>query len=175
MPDADERPEGDDPAGSGVDLGGPRPILIANEAPEPTWLGGDPADAGDGGGPIDPHCVILMGFRAISLTLSESYGAASLKVQKIIRKALRTSTAEDWTFVWGASGAICQWVDSVRPAMTCSDKDTKEQSRLLATAQQAGQDALESILSLLPAEEEPRLTPVFPRGDILTPALTAAR
>ena len=48
--------------------------------------------------------------------------------------------------------------------MACTDKDAEEQSRLLANAQQAGKDALESILSLLPAEEEPWLTPVYPKG-----------
>ena len=59
--------------------------------------------------------------------------------------------------------------------MACSDKNTEDQSQLLADAQQAGKDALESILSLLPVEEEPWLTPVFPwAADILTLALTAA-
>ena len=49
MPDADEWPGDDDPVGSGAE-----PILIADEAPEPAQLGGDPADAGEGGEPQDP-------------------------------------------------------------------------------------------------------------------------
>ena len=60
--------------------------------------------------------------------------------------------------------------------MACSEKSTKDQSQLLADARQAGKDALETILNLLPEEEEPQLTPVFPRmADILDPALTAAQ
>ena len=50
-----------------------------------------------------------------------------------------------------------------------------EQSRLLQEARQAGKEATEDILALLPAEESPYLTPVVPREDILTPALTATR
>ena len=154
---------------------GPEPVLIADEAPERVQLGSDLADAGEGGEPQEPHQVILQGFRTISQTLSEAYGTASLEIQKIIWRALRISTAEDWTFIWGASGAIRQWVDSVRPAMACSGKSTKDQSQLLADARQAQKDALELILSLLPEEEEPWLTSVFPRAsDILDLALMAA-
>ena len=143
---------------------------------ERVQLGGDPADAGKGGEPQEPHQVILQGFRTVSQTLSGAYGAASLEIQKIIQRALRTSTTEDQTFIWGASGAIRQWVDSVRLAMACLDKSTEDQSQLLADARQAGKDALKSILSLLPEEEEPWLTPVFPHAaDILDLALTAAR
>ena len=89
---------------------------------------------------------------------------------------MRTSAAEDQTFIWGASGAICQWVDSVRLAMACLERSTKDQSQLLADTWQARKDALEMIISLLPKEEEPRLTLVFPRtADILDLALMAAR
>ena len=119
--------------GSGADPGDtsaliPGPILIANEAPEAARLRGDPADASEGGEPQDSHQVILRGFWTISQTLSEAYGATSLDTQKIIQRALRTSTAEDWTFIWGASGAIHQWVESVRPAMACLGKSTEDQS-----------------------------------------------
>ena len=49
----------------------------------------------------------------------------------------------------------------------------EEQSHLLQTAWQAGKEATEDILALLPAEESPYLTPVMPKEDILTPALQA--
>ena len=117
MPNADERHGDTDPAGSGAE-----PVLVADEAPEPVWLGGDPADAREGGEPQDPHQVILLCFQTVSQTLSEAYGVASLEIQKIVWRALRTYTTEDRTFIWGASGAIRQWVDSVRPAMACSGK-----------------------------------------------------
>ena len=42
-------------------------------------------------------------------------------------------------------------------------------------ARQAGKEATEDILALLPAEESPYLTPVVPKEDILTPALQATR
>ena len=100
MPDADERPGDEEPAGSRADTGAPsRPILIADEAPAPVPLGANPVDDSDGGGPQDPYQVILWGFRTVSQTLSEAYGTASCEVQKIIWSALRTSTTEDWTFV----------------------------------------------------------------------------
>ena len=40
--------------------------------------------------------------------------------------------------------------------MAYSEKSTKDQSQLLADARQAGKDALETILNLLPEEEEPQ-------------------
>ena len=42
-------------------------------------------------------------------------------------------------------------------------------------ARQAGKEAMEDILALLPTEESPYLTPVVPKEDILTPALQATR
>ena len=51
------------------------------------------------------------------------------------------------------------------------EESLEEQARLLQAAQQAGKEAMEDILALLPAEESPYLTPVMPKEDILTPAL----
>ena len=62
----------------------------------------------------------------------------------------------------GASGAIRQWVDSVRPAMAGIEESTKDQAQLLAQARQAGKDVLETILNFIPEEEEPKLTSSFP-------------
>ena len=121
--------------------------------------------------PLEPYQIILQGFRTISQTLSVAYGATSSEIQTLVRKSLAKATAEDWTFVWGASGAIRHWLDSVMPAMAATEKITKDQAQLLAETRQAGKDALDSILELIPEEEEPCLTPVFPRA---TPLLTAA-
>ena len=123
--------------------------------------------------PLEPYQIVLQGFWTVSQTLSAAYGAASSEIQTIIRKSLAKTTAEDRTFVWGASGAIRHWLDSVIPAMAAMEKSTKDQAQLLADARQAGKDALDSILEFIPEEEEqePRLTPVFPRA---TPLLAAA-
>ena len=105
-----------------------------------------------------------------------AYGAASAEIQIIIRKSLAKTTTEDWTFIWGASGAIHQWIDSVRPAMASSEESTKDQAQLLAEAQQAGKDVLETILNFIPEEEEPKLTSVFPRAThLLALALAVAQ
>ena len=61
----------------------------------------------------------------------------------------------------------------MHPAMDCMGESLEEQSRLLQTAQQARKKAMEDILALLPAEEDPYLTPVVPKEDLLTPALQA--
>ena len=106
-------------------------------------------------GPYPYPKIMLQGFRTLSQTLSAAYGAASAEIQIIVWKSLAKTTAEDWTFVWGASGAICQWVDSVRPAMASSEESTKDQAQLLAEARQAGKDVLDSILKFIPEEEEP--------------------
>ena len=62
----------------------------------------------------------------------------------------------------GNSGAICQWVDSIRSAMAGSEESTKDQAQLLVEARQAGKDVLETVLNFIPEEEEPKLTSVFP-------------
>ena len=122
--------------------------------------------------PLEPYEIILQGFWTISQTLSAAYGAAS----SIVRKSLAKTTAEDQTFMWGASGAICHWLDSVRLVMASTEESTKDQAQLLAEARQAGKDALDSILEFIPKEQEPQLTPVFPRAThLLAPALVVAR
>ena len=121
--------------------------------------------------PLEPYEIVLQGFRTVSQTLSVAYGAASAEIQIIVWKSLAKTTAEDWTFVWGASGAIRHWLDSVRPAMAAIEKSTKDQAQLLAEARQAGKDALNSILEFIPEEQEPQLTPVFPLAThLLAPA-----
>ena len=177
MPNANE-PQGDcDPAGSG-----PAPVLIPDEAPEGVQLGDNQAEAGgdeepqEPKEPLEPYQIVLQGFRTVSQTLSAAYGAASAEIQIIVRKSLAKTTAEDQTFVWGASRAIRQWIDSIRLAMAGSEKSTKDQAQLLAEARQAGKDVLETILNFIPEEEEPKLTSVFPWAThLLAPALAVAR
>ena len=77
----------------------------------------------------------------------------------------------DRTFVWGALAAIRRWVRAIQPAMDCMEESLEEQVRLLQMAQQAGKEATEDILALLPVEESLYLTPVVPKEDILTLAL----
>ena len=66
-------------------------------------------------------------------------------------------------------------MQAVQLAMDCMEESLEEQARLLQTARQAGKEAMEDILALLPVEESPYLTPVMPKEDILTPALQATR
>ena len=77
----------------------------------------------------------------MSQTLSVAYRATSAEIQIIVWKSLAKTTTGDRTFVWGASGAIRQHVDSIRPAMAGSNevtKGTKDPAELLAEARQAG-------------------------------------
>ena len=177
MPDASEPPGDRDPAGSW-----PVPMLIPDEAQEGAQLGDDQVEAGDDEEPqepkepLEPYQIVLQGFQTISQTLSAAYGAANAEIQIIVRKSLAKTTAEDRTFIWGASGAIRQWIDSVRPAMAGSEESTKDQAQLLAEARQAGKDVLETILNFIPEEEEPKLTSVFPRAThLLAPALAVVQ
>ena len=119
--------------------------------------------------------LIMQGFHAATRTLSDGYQEACKEVQTIVRKSLRRSTAIDHTFVWGASAAIRCWVRAVHRAMDCLGESIEEQLCLLQEARKAGKQATDYILSLLPKEENPYLTPVVPREDILIPALTATR
>ena len=138
--------------------------------------GGKPQEPEEPQEPLEPYQIVLQGFRTVSQTLSVAYGAASAEIQIIVWKSLAKTTTEDWTFVWGASGAIRQWVDSVRPAMASSEELTKDQAKLLAEARHAGKDFLDNILKLIPEEEEPKLTSVFPWAThLLAPALAVAR
>ena len=163
MPDTNE-PQGDrDPAGSR-----PMPMLVPNETQEGAQLGNDQMEAGDDEEPqepeepLEPYQIVLQGFQTVSQTLSVAYGAASAEIQIIVWKSLAKTTAEDRTFVWGASGAIHQWVDSVRPAMAGSEESTKDQAQLLVEAWQARKDVLETVLSFILEEDNPKLTSVFP-------------
>ena len=103
MPDANELQGVNDPAG---------PEPAPGEVPEGAQPGDDQVDAGDGEEPqepeepLEPYEIILQGFRTISQTLLAAYGAASSEIQTIVRKSLAKTTAENQTFVWGASGAI---------------------------------------------------------------------
>ena len=177
MPDTNEQPGNHDPTGSG-----PVPMQIPDEAQEGAQLGDDQVEAGDDEEPqepeepLEPYQIVLQGFRTISQTLSAAYGATSAEIQIIVQKSLVKTTAEDRTFIWGASGAIHQWIDSIRPAMAGSEESTKDQAQLLAEAQQAGKDVLETILNFIPEEEEPKLTLVFLRAThLLALALAVAR
>ena len=179
MPDANEWQEDDDPAGSR-----PEPGAVPDEAPEEAQLGDEMAEAGDDGEPqepkepLEPYQIVLQGFWTVSQTLSVAYGAASTEVQIIVWKSLAKTTCEDRTFIWGASKAIHQWIESVRPAMACSEKSIQDQAQLLADARQARKDVLQTVLNFIPKEEEeePHLTSVFPRTTpLLAPALAVAR
>ena len=124
MPDANQQGV-DDPTG-------PRPA--PKEVPEEVQMGDDQMGADDAeeaqdpeepwepGEPLEPYEVMLQGFRTVTQTLSPAYGAACDEIQAIIQKSLVKATAEDWTFIWGASGAIRQWLNSVKPAMDCTEK-----------------------------------------------------
>ena len=119
-------------------------------------------------------------FRTVSQTLLAAYGAASSEIHTVVQKSLAKATAEDRTFVWGASGAIRCWLDSVKPAMAATEESTKDQVQLLAEAWQAGKDALDSILEYIPEEQEQEqeahLTSVFTRATLLLAvALVVAR
>ena len=147
------------------------------EEPQETSEGGEPQEPKEPQEPLEPYQIVLQGFWTVSQTLSVAYGATSAEIQIIVWKSLAKSTAEDQTFVWEASRAIHQWMDSVRPAMAGSKESTKDQAQLLALAQQARKDVLDNILEFIPEEEEePKLTPVFPRAThLLAPALAVAR
>ena len=146
-------------------------VAVAPEAP----LLANPADTDDEKAHRDAFQLIMQGFHTATHTLSDEYQEACKEVQTIVRKSLRKSTAVDHTFVWGASAAIHRWVKAVHLAMDCMEESMEEQSHLLQEAQKARKEATEDILALLPAKESPYLTPVVPREDILTPALTATQ
>ena len=177
MPDANEQQGINNPADPG-----PAPGEVPEEAGEDQVGAGDaeetrePEESREPEEPLEPYEIILQGFRTITQTLSAAYGAASDEIQILVWKSLAKTTAEDQTFVWGASGAIRQWLDSVRPVMDCTEKSTEDQAQLLADTRKAGKDALNSILELIPEEQEPHLTPVFPKAThLLAPVLAVAR
>ena len=104
MPHTSEVQGVNDPAGPGP---------VPGEVPEGVQLGDDQGEADDGGEPqepeepLEPYEVILQGFQTVSQTLSAANGATSAEIQIIVWKSLAKTTAEDRTFVWGTSGAIC--------------------------------------------------------------------
>ena len=177
-----ERPDGDSRSA-------PRRSPDPEEVPEwiPDQLEENPdeiAGEGDPQVPQDPqddspqpHRQVLQGFQTVAQTFSATYGSASSDIQQVIRRSLRESTNDDWTFIYGASNAICRWVESVRPAMAGNDtgkdgtevvkdtKVTKDPTQLLADARKAGQDAVDTVLDLIP-EVEHKLPPVYPRIDV---------
>ena len=91
-----------------------------------------------------PYWQVLQSFRTVAQTFSAAYGSASSDIQRVIRRSLRESTNDDWTFIYGASNAIRRWVESVCPAMAGGEtgkdgtevgkdtKVTKDPTQLLA-------------------------------------------
>ena len=148
-------------------------LAVAPEAPQGSEapLLADPADTDDEKARRDAFQLIMQGFHAATHTLSDSYQQACKEVQNIVRRSMKKSTAMDHMFVWGASAAVHRWVWAIQPAMDCMEESLEEQACLLQVARQAGKEAMEDILALLPVEESPYLTPVVPKEDILTPAL----
>ena len=164
-----------------ADLG---PMPGESQDQEEVPPGDNQVEAGDGEEPEEPeepqepYQIVLQGFQTVSQTLSAAYGAASSEIHTVVRKSLAKAPAEDRTFVWGASGAIRRWLDSIKQAMAAMEKSTKDQVQLLAEAWQAWKDALDSILEYIPKEQEQEahLTSVFPRATLLlAAALVVAR
>ena len=121
-----------------------------------------------------PHRQVLQGFWTVAQTFSAAYGIASSDIQQVIWRSLRESTNDDQTFIYSASNAICRWVESIHPAMAGNEtgkggkedtKVTKDLTQLLADAGKAGQDAVDTVLDLIP-EVEHKLPPVYPRIDV---------
>ena len=133
-----------------------RPMPGETQDQQEALPGDDQVEAGDGEEPEEPkepqepYQIVLQGFGTVSQTLSAAYGAASSEIHTVVWKSLAKATAEDQTFVRGASGAIRHWLDSVKPAMAAMEESTKDQVQLLAEAQQARKDALNSILEYIP-------------------------
>ena len=132
-----------------------------------------------------PYRQVLQGFRTVAQTLSAAYGSASSDIQQVIRRSLRESTNDDRTFIYGSSNTIRHWVESVRPAMAGNEtgkagteagkdtKVTKDLTQLLADVREAGQDAIDAVLNLIP-EVEHKLPLVYPRIDVAS-VLTISR
>ena len=167
--------EGPDGVGESV----PKPMPVPDEAPEQVLapLREAPAEVAGEGDPqepqdpqeesLEPHQTILQGFWTVAQTLSAAYSSASSDIQHVVWRSLRESTTEDRTFIFGASNAICHWVESVRPAMACTEmgKGAKDHIQLLTDAREAGKEAIDAVLGLIP-EEEPRLPRIFPKVDV---------
>ena len=116
MPNANKQQGVDNPADPG-----PAP----GEVPKEAKVGDDQVGAGDTQEahdpeeprepeePLEPYNVMLQGFQTITQTLSAAYRATCDEIQVLVRKSLVKTTAEDQTFVWRASGAIRQWLNSI--------------------------------------------------------------
>ena len=167
----------------------PKPIPAPNKALEQVCVppGEAPVEvAGEGDPqepqkpqeePLEPHQMVLQDFRTVAQTLSAAYGSASSNIQKVVRRSLRESTTDDWTFIFGASNAIRRWVEFVGPAMACTEmgKDAKETGKdandpiqLLTDAWEAEKEAIDAVLGLIP-EKEPRLPPPSSQRLMWTP------
>ena len=132
-----------------------------------------------------PHRQVLQGFRTVAETFSAAYGDASSDIQRVVRRSLRESTNDDRTFIYSASNIIHRWVESVCPAMGSNQtgkdgtevgkdtKVTKDLTQLLADVRNAGQDAVDAVLDLIP-EVTHELPPVYPRIDVAS-VLTISR
>ena len=131
MPDANEQQGDCDPTGSG-----PVPMFVPNEAPEGVQLGDDLGEAGEDEEPqepeepLEPYQIVLQGFRTVSQTLSAAYGATSAEIQIIVRKSLVKTTAEDWTFVWGADTPVWTHAGPAKDSSSSSDSISKSDSGL---------------------------------------------
>ena len=171
----------------------PEPEEVLDQAPD--LMEENPEEVAGEGEPQEPQDPdddapdlagqVLQGFHTVTQTLSATYGSASSDIQQVIRRSLRESTNDDRTFIYGASNAIHCWVESVRPAMAGSEmgkgsgeagketKVTKDPTQLLADAREAGKDAIDAVLDLIP-EVDHRLPPVYPRIDVAS-VLTISR
>ena len=177
-----ERPDGD---GRSAPRRSPGPEEVPERIPDqPEENPDEVAGEGDPQTPQDPqddtpqpHRQVLQGFRTVAQTFSATYGSASSDIQRVIQRSLRESTNDNWTFIYGASNPIRRWVESVCPAMGSNEtgkdgtevgkdtKVTKDPTQLLADARKAGQDAIDTILDLIP-EVEHKLPLVYPRIDV---------
>ena len=156
MPDANEQQGDRDPTGSG-----PTPMLIPDETQEGAQLCDDQMEAGDDEEPqepkepLEPYQIVLQGFRTISQTLSVAYGATSAEIQIIVRKSLAKTTAEDRTFIWGASGPFANgWTPSGQQWLV-QRKAPRTKPNYWQRLGRPGRDVLETVLSLIPEEEDP--------------------
>ena len=185
-----ERPGGD---GGSVPRRSPDPEEVPERIPDqPEDNPDEVAGEGDPQVPQDPPDDVphpnreaLQGFQTVAQTFSAAYGNASTDIRRVIRRSLRESTNDDRTFIYGASNVICRWVESICPAMggnqTGKDgtgiendtKVTKDPTQLLADACKAGQDAVDTVLDLIP-EVKHELPPVYPKIDVAS-ALTISR
>ena len=159
MPDAHEQQGEQQGINNPTD---PKPT--PNETQGGAPLGDDQVETGNGEEPEEPeepqepYQIVPSRFPDCIPDPVGSLWAPSSKIQTVIQKSLAKATAEDQTFVWGASGAICRWLDSIKPAMAATEEDTKDQARLLAEAGRPGRMPLTPYLNSSPRSRSRRLT-----------------